>query len=49
MQPTIDEAHQRALDADDPASDLLPEGELATDEFLVLPPEDRLRAWGWMK
>ena len=43
MQPTIDEAHQRALEADDPASDLLPEGELATDEFLALPVSERLR------
>ena len=45
MRPTIDEEHRRALEADDPTSDLLPEGELATDEFLALPPEARLRIW----
>ena len=41
----LDEQHHRAEEADDPTSDLLPEGVVSADGFIALPIEDRLRYW----
>ena len=41
---SLDEQHERAMEADDPLSDLLPEGVMTADGFLALPIAERL-AW----